>query len=494
MKITVFSDLHYFAGDISKAIFDTEKKPIRYSLPTLKKLIGLINNEFKSDLAVNLGDIIQDTVDRELDKSALEFMYSALKDISCPCVSVFGNHDLKMMNSVEEVEEILGQKSTRSLDLCGWHLVFLSPEVRAELGTGRGGCYKAQYISQKTLDWLSEDLKKNSLPTIVFTHYTVAEDPTVTDDCMFIKNRAELKAILEDCGNVKAVISGHLHEARVICENGIDYYVIPSMIADHSKDELTVGSYMNIETDEKELKVSFMKMSKEDFPKLERDKKMKISGAIFDMDGTLVDSLGFWDYLWESLGKRYLDNPAFRPDEVTALGVRTSTLYGAADLIHKNCGIAESTDLLFPVLDELLGNYYKEKVELKAGAEELLTALKENGVKMCVATATAPHLLKILLDKFDLYRFFERTISCSDVGRGKEHPDVFIAAHEYLRTDKESTWIFEDSVVALETAVKANFNTVGVYDRYGFSAEKVKELSTLYVGRDDSLKSIAKMI
>ena len=217
---------------------------------------------------------------------------------------------------------------------------------------------------------------------------------------------------------------------------------------------------------------------------------MKITGAIFDMDGTLVNSLGFWDYLWQSLGSRYLSNPKFRPDELTAKGVRTSTLYGATELIHENCGIAESAEALFPVIDEMLANYYKEKVELKVGAEPLLTTLKENGVKMCVATATAPHLLKILLDKFDLYRFFPKTISCNDVGKGKEHPDVFIAAHEYLGTDKESTWIFEDSVVALETAVKAEFNTVGVYDKYGFLPEKVKELSTVYIGSDNTLADL----
>ena len=485
MKITVFGDLHYFAGDISKAIFDTGKKPVRYALPALEKLTYLINNEYKSDLAVNLGDIIQDTVDRELDKAALKFAYGELKKINCPCVSVFGNHDLKMMDSVEEVEEILGESGTRSFDLCGWHLVFLSPEVRGELGTARGGCYKAQYIADKTLSWLSDDLNKTALPTVIFTHFTVAEDESVTDECMFVKNRAELKDILIKSGKVKAVISGHLHQKRVIRENGIDYYVIPSMIADKSKEGRTIGSYINLESEGDELKISFMDMN-ESFS----ENKINLTGAIFDMDGTLVDSLGFWDYLWESLGAKYLSNPAFRPDELTAKGVRTSTLYGATELIHENCGIAESTEALFPVIDEMLANYYKEKVELKVGAEPLLTTLKENGVKMCVATATAPHLLKILLDKFDLYRFFSKTISCNDVGKGKEHPDVFIAAHEYLGTDKESTWIFEDSVVALETAVKAEFNTVGVYDKYGFLPEKVKELSTVYIGSDNTLADL----
>lgn len=343
---------------------------------------------------------------------------------------------------------------------------------------------RVYYINQYALDCSS-----GKEAAQFFTHYTSTYNPTVDDECVFMKNRDEIKEIINRCGNVKAVISGHLHEKRVIRENGVDYYVIPSMIADNSNDGCPLGSHLNIETEDEELTLSFMTMNKEDL-----EKKINISGAIFDMDGTLVDSLGFWDYLWESLGTRYLGNRNFRPDEITAKGVRTSTLYGAARLIHENCGIAESTDELFTVVDEMLKNYYTDAVELKEGAEELLNSLKEKGVKMCIATATAPHLLKVLMDKFNLYRFFEKAVSCNEVGKGKEHPDVFVRAHEYLGTKKEETFIFEDSVVALESAVRAGYNTVGVYDKYGFSPERVKELSKIHIGKEETLRKVMKMI
>jgi thiamine pyrophosphokinase len=61
---------------------------------------------------------------------------------------------------------------------------------------------------------------------------------------------------------------------------------------------------------------------------------------------------------------------------------------------------------------------------------------------MCVASATAPHLISVLMEKFNLYKYFPRIFSFSEVGKGKEFPDVFIAAHTYLGTLKESTWIF----------------------------------------------------
>ena len=217
---------------------------------------------------------------------------------------------------------------------------------------------------------------------------------------------------------------------------------------------------------------------------------MNITGAIFDMDGTLIDSLGFWDFLWETLGEKYLGDKSFRPDAVTEKAVRTVTLYDGMCIVHNNCKIAESSEALFAVAEEMLKNFYEEKVEMKPGALEFLKYLKQRGVKMCIASATVPHLIGTIMDKFDLHRFFKRVFSCNDVGKGKEHPDVFIEAHRYLKTPKESTFIFEDSIVALETATKAGYHTVGVYDRFNFALDKVKKISTVYIDKGESLTKI----
>ena len=217
---------------------------------------------------------------------------------------------------------------------------------------------------------------------------------------------------------------------------------------------------------------------------------MKITGAIFDMDGTLVDSLGFWDILWRGLGKMYLGDESFRPDIVTEKAVRTSTLYEAAAIIHRSCKIGESVDSLFSVLDGMLKSHYEKTVEMKDGAMEFLEYLHGHGIKMCIATATAPHLLCVLMDKFGLRKYFQRVFSCSEVGKGKDFPDVFLKAYEWLGADKETTYVFEDSVVAVETAVNAGFKTVGIYDKYGFNTERIEALSDFYIGTGDSLRSL----
>lgn len=221
---------------------------------------------------------------------------------------------------------------------------------------------------------------------------------------------------------------------------------------------------------------------------------MNITGAIFDMDGTLVDSLGYWDLLWKHLGEKYFNDPSFRPDSITEKAVRTTTLSDAALLIHKNCKTGKTHEEVKKITDDMIDYYYASVVQLKSGVIDFLEHLKKRGVKMCVASATAPNFIAVLMKKFNLDRYFSRVISCSEVGKGKESPDVFVFAHNYLGTPKESTWIFEDSIVAIETAHRAGYNTVGIYDSHNFELERVKEISSIYIGEENSLAELIEQI
>lgn len=218
--------------------------------------------------------------------------------------------------------------------------------------------------------------------------------------------------------------------------------------------------------------------------------EINITGAIFDMDGTLVDSLMVWDVLWKRLGKKYLDDESFRPDPVTEKAVRTLTLLDAMTLVHKNCGVGKSGDELWRFTTDMMVDFYENDVKMKAGALEFLEYLHQKGVKMCIASATAPDLIKIAMKTCGLDKYFSKIISCNDVGKGKEHPDIFIAAHEYLGTQKESTWVFEDSAVAIETAARVGYKTVGIYDRYNFGTELIEKTATVFIGEGESLAKL----
>ena len=213
---------------------------------------------------------------------------------------------------------------------------------------------------------------------------------------------------------------------------------------------------------------------------------MNIKGAIFDLDGTLINSLFFWDRLWVLLGEKYLSNKDFRPGLEMEKAVRTVTFVDAAKMLHEKFGFGNPEEI-YKLIYDFCVDTYRNEVTLKPGVKELLAHLKSKGVKMCIATASMPALLREIFDRFDLDRYFPKVISCAEVGKDKSHPDVFIAAETYLGTARDDTWIFEDSFTALKTAQNAGFKTVGVYDEYNFGAVGVEDVSTIYIKEGDSL-------
>ena len=210
----------------------------------------------------------------------------------------------------------------------------------------------------------------------------------------------------------------------------------------------------------------------------------KIRGAIFDMDGTLVDSLVIWDFFWQAIGDRYFDGTPYKPDEFTEKEMRTHVLADSMRIFHENTGVGESAEEILALGREVFARFYREEVELKAGAYEFLEYLASRGVKMCVASATTPDQVEVVLRRCGIDKFMEGIVSCTDTGIGKEEPDVFIRAHKFLGTPKDETWVFEDSIVAVDSATRADFNTVGIYDKYGFELERLCELSTVYLDAD----------
>ena len=214
---------------------------------------------------------------------------------------------------------------------------------------------------------------------------------------------------------------------------------------------------------------------------------MKIKAAIFDMDGTLVDSLMVWDVLWSSFGAQYLQDPKFAPTAEDDKKVRTLTLKDAMALIHRNYGIGESGEALLEQANRMMVDFYANRVEMKPGAKEFLQHLKENGVKMCIATATASELVSVAMEHCGLYEYFPKVFSCGDIGKGKDHPDVFLIACEKLGVAPEDTWVFEDSLVAIRTAQKIGMQTVAIYDRYNFGQEEMRQIATHYIAEGETL-------
>lgn len=214
---------------------------------------------------------------------------------------------------------------------------------------------------------------------------------------------------------------------------------------------------------------------------------MNIKAAIFDMDGTLVDSLMLWDILWSTLGEKYLYNKDFTPTIEDDKKVRTLTLDGAMELIHKNYRIGKSGEELLTLANDIIGDFYTNKVKLKDGVLEFLEYCHKKGVKMCIASATAPELLNTAIKHCKIERFFSEIFSCATLGKGKDKPDIYLLAKKFLGEKTEDTWVFEDSLTAIETAVKIGMPTVGIYDRYNFGQERIEKIATEYIADGETL-------
>ena len=219
---------------------------------------------------------------------------------------------------------------------------------------------------------------------------------------------------------------------------------------------------------------------------------MKIKGAIFDMDGTLIDSLIFFGILWAAISRQYLNGAPFQPDAETDKTIRTIPLRDSVELIHRRYGIGQSCQELFAFTQGLMETFYREQVLPKPGVKEFLEGLKNRGVKMCVASASEIPMLQIALKRCGLDGYFSGLFSSKDFGVGKDQPDVFLAALNHLGTPPEETWVFEDSYVALRCAHDIGLKTVGIHDPFNYNQDQMAALANEYIGEGQQLTRLLK--
>ena len=214
---------------------------------------------------------------------------------------------------------------------------------------------------------------------------------------------------------------------------------------------------------------------------------MKIKAAIFDADGTLLDSMGQWNLV----PYKYVKSLGVAADENIAEKLFTMTISEAAEFIIDEYELSVTVEEAVEGMDAIIREFYKNDVKLKDGAGELLEFFKSRGIPMVIGTSTDRDCIEVGLERTGISAYFDRIYTSTEVGKSKEKPDLFIQAMEFMESSPDETIVFEDGLYSLRTAAALGMKTVGIFDEVSLSNQKeLKELADLYVDEGENLATL----
>ena len=206
--------------------------------------------------------------------------------------------------------------------------------------------------------------------------------------------------------------------------------------------------------------------------------------AVFDMDGTLIDSNKQAVVSLEKFFSAYgLKADPCIIEQAKTMGMET-LFQSLSECTHGEAGPDEVREFL---LNDSIELY--RKVKLKPYAKMYVRSRRKIGIRMCVASATNRELMCETLDRLRMTEYFDFLISVEDIGHiGKEKPDLFLeCARRFGERDSAMITVYEDSLMAMKSAKSVGMNVVAVYDEVQKEEIEAKKISDLYIYGWDEL-------
>lgn len=208
----------------------------------------------------------------------------------------------------------------------------------------------------------------------------------------------------------------------------------------------------------------------------EANRWANIHGAIFDVDGTLLDSM----VIWEEAAVRYLHSLGFEPEENLSEKIMTMSMEEGADYVIAHYGVNLTRKEILDGIRELIRGFYEDEVQLKPGVEQVIKSLAVKDIPMIIATSSDSACVTAGLKRLGVWSYFKGILTCSDIGKGKTEPDIYLAAAKEIGSKPSETVVFEDALHAIVTAKNAGFITVGIYDSYNQDEENIRKVADCY--------------
>lgn len=198
-----------------------------------------------------------------------------------------------------------------------------------------------------------------------------------------------------------------------------------------------------------------------------KDKK----AVIFDLDGTLIDSM----WMWESIDIEYLGRFGIPYEKDIQEQIEGMSFSETAIYFKERFHIPDTLEQMKNDWDQLAYEKYKNEVPLKKGALEFLNYLKQNGIKMGIATSNSKTLVKVVLEKHQIASYFDSVHTACEVEKGKPAPDIYLLVAKELGVKPVDCLVFEDVPQGIMAGKNAGMTTCAVEDLFSAEQRNVKK-------------------
>lgn len=221
---------------------------------------------------------------------------------------------------------------------------------------------------------------------------------------------------------------------------------------------------------------------------MQMSKNINIKGIIFDLDGTLINSMD----VWYKVDREFLiENGVKNPPREFSEKLKQLTIDKSSELFISEFGLDLTKDYVIRRIEELVRIEYEERIQLKPRVIDLLDFLDEKGIRYCVATATYKSLATAVLRRYGIADRFAFILTDEEYPNGKKYPDIFLGACERFGSIPAETLVVEDAVHSIRTAKNAGFPVVAVYDKSAEpDCECIKSLADYYFNSVYEIKEL----
>ena len=200
--------------------------------------------------------------------------------------------------------------------------------------------------------------------------------------------------------------------------------------------------------------------------------------VIFDLDGSLVDSM----WMWKAIDIEYLQGFGIEAPKDLQKEIGGRSFVETAIYFKERFSIPDSIQKIGDDWNRMAFDKYTHEVPLKYGAFDFLKLCQEKGIKLGIASSNSTELIEQVLSSHDIRDKFLSIKSGTEVHKGKPAPDIYLLVAKELQVDPKKCLVFEDLVDGIKAARNAGMTVVAVSDDYSRHSDDLKkELSDLYI-------------